>query len=458
MSTLGAGAPRRRRRPLDLGLRQPGAAARLGDRRLRRWASSSGLLHGDTAIAAIERAQRLAEVGRRLDRGARRLVRAGGEDPLPPRRAGARAQPVARACVLESPVARRATAHRRGSRTAPRSGRSRRAAQPAGRRAYRRSRRGRQARRSREPARRRQDSDASARSGFSRIAAMRRRRRRARSSPRSAPGSGRGRVGAAPDRLVVVVDNLDALPAEAAVDWIDAAQSAIGPGSVGILAFDPGRLAARSAASARRAGASANGCRSWSTCRPAAAPTASSWSRGCCRRRAQPAPAPDPAIATALVEPLSSAETALLAALAPLAAHSPRDAKRFLNAYRLARCSKSPRPVVALMQAVGLRRRRRAGGDARAARQRLGRTRRHRRSAARWSRPSGPRAPPTTARYRSRTRAPRRRSPAATPCRSKCGAGPAGVTRLPRASHRRGAGAQVVAAPQALSHLPKLSR
>ena len=53
----------------------------------------------------------------------------------------------------------------------------------------------------------------------------------------------------------------------------------------------------------------------------------------------QPAAAPEPAIAAALMEPLSSAETTLLAALAPLAAHSPRDAKRFLNAYRLARCS-----------------------------------------------------------------------------------------------------------------------
>ena len=52
------------------------------------------------------------------------------------------------------------------------------------------------------------------------------------------------------------------------------------------------------------------------------------------------------------MEPLSSAETALLAALAPLAAHSPRDAKRFLNAYRLARCSNAPRPVMALMQAA----------------------------------------------------------------------------------------------------------
>ena len=57
-------------------------------------------------------------------------------------------------------------------------------------------------------------------------------------------------------------------------------------------------------------------------------------------------------LGAAIVEPLSPTEAALLTALAPLAAHSPRGAKRFLNAYRLARCSSAPRPVVALMQAV----------------------------------------------------------------------------------------------------------
>jgi hypothetical protein len=63
-------------------------------------------------------------------------------------------------------------------------------------------------------------------------------------------------------------------------------------------------------------------------------------------------PPPDWKVGAALAEPLSPAETTLLASLAPLAAYSPRDAKRFLNAYRLARCSNLPRPVVALMQAV----------------------------------------------------------------------------------------------------------
>jgi hypothetical protein len=65
-----------------------------------------------------------------------------------------------------------------------------------------------------------------------------------------------------------------------------------------------------------------------------------------------PSPSPDWMVAAALAEPLSPAETTLLASLAPLAAYSPRDAKRFLNAYRLARCSNLPRPVVALMQAA----------------------------------------------------------------------------------------------------------
>ena len=92
------------------------------------------------------------------------------------------------------------------------------------------------------------------------------------------------------------------------------------------------------------------------------ATTESGSSRGFCRRPRSRRPLPDSKVAAALVEPLSSEETTLLAALAPLAAHSPRDAKHFLNAYRLARCSNLPRPVMALMQAVAF-----ADDDAQAA-------------------------------------------------------------------------------------------
>ena len=161
-------------------------------------------------------------------------------------------------------------------------------------------------------------------------------------------------AGPTPDRLVFVVDNLDALPPAAAVNWIDAAQSVIGPGSIGVLAFDPGRLAGTlgDPSEARRrlgkwlqvavnlpARSDADGGRM----------VARLLSGG-----GQAAPARSPsALAAALAEPLSAAETTLIAALAPLAAHSPREAKRFLNAYRLARSSDAaPRPVMALMQAA----------------------------------------------------------------------------------------------------------
>ena len=159
-------------------------------------------------------------------------------------------------------------------------------------------------------------------------------------------------AGPAPDRLVVVVDNLDALAPGAAAAWIDAAQSVIGPGAVGVLAFDPARLAPAlggQGEARRRLGR-------WLQA-TISLPARGGADGGAVIERllspaGQSAPAPDPAIAAALMEPLSGAEAALLAALAPLAAHSPRDAKRFLNAYRLARSSKAPRPVMALMQAA----------------------------------------------------------------------------------------------------------
>ena len=169
-------------------------------------------------------------------------------------------------------------------------------------------------------------------------------------------------AGPALDRIIVVVDNLDALPPAAAIGWIDAAQGVMGPGCIGLLAFDPARLSG-ALGGAREARRRLGKWLQVTVNLPARKDAdgevvvARLLSAG-----AQPAAAPDAAIATALMEPLSSAETTLLAALAPLAAHSPRDAKRFLNAYRLARCSNSPRPVTALMQAVAF-----ADDDAQAA-------------------------------------------------------------------------------------------
>ncbi len=53
---------------------------------------------------------------------------------------------------------------------------------------------------------------------------------------------GKGPEGGAPDRLAFVIDNLDALPAVAAITWIETAQNVIGPGFIGVLTLDPARL------------------------------------------------------------------------------------------------------------------------------------------------------------------------------------------------------------------------
>ena len=157
----------------------------------------------------------------------------------------------------------------------------------------------------------------------------------------------------APERLLFVVDNLDALPPAEAISWIDAAKSAIAAGAVGVLALDPSRLvdALGGRAEARRRFAK------WLqvvVSLPSQAVT--DGERLVARLLASDgrptALAIDPTVASALAEPLSSEEAALLTALAPLAADSPRAAKRFLNAYRLARCAHVARPAIALMQAV----------------------------------------------------------------------------------------------------------
>ena len=163
----------------------------------------------------------------------------------------------------------------------------------------------------------------------------------------------RGRSEGTPDRLVFLVDNLDALPPDSAVDWIEAARGAIGPGAMAVLGLDLGRLVEPlgGASKARRrfekwlqAVVNLPGRSGLDGERLMARLIATD---------GQPVSTPiDPKIGAAMAEPLNPAETALLTALAPLAAHSARGAKRFLNAYRLARASNAPRPAVALMLAV----------------------------------------------------------------------------------------------------------
>ena len=196
--------------------------------------------------------------------------------------------------------------------------------------------------------------------------------RQGRAPGRSWTGAGSAHRGRRQSRRVV---------ARRGLSWIDAAQGVIGPGFIGLLAFDPSRLAAALGGPGRGAPAP------WQMAAGRGQPPARKDADGelvvarLLSAGEHPASAPDPAVAAKLLEPLSATETALLAALAPLAAHSPRDAERFLNAYRFARCSKSPRPLMALMQAVAF-----ADDDTQAAmldaaRQWIGRTDRHQRSA-----------------------------------------------------------------------------
>jgi hypothetical protein len=166
------------------------------------------------------------------------------------------------------------------------------------------------------------------------------------------------RIGAsagAPARLVFAIDNLDALPPSAAASWIGAAQGAIGAGSVAVLALDPARLV-------EPLGGKAEAIRRFDKWLQAVVNLPGragvDGERLVARLLSSEGPsslgAVDAKVASAVAEPLTPAETALLTALAPLAARSPRDAKKFLNAYRLARTSGVPRPAVALMLAVAV--------------------------------------------------------------------------------------------------------
>jgi hypothetical protein len=183
----------------------------------------------------------------------------------------------------------------------------------------------------------------------------------------------------APDRLILAIDNLDALSPDAAIAWIEAAQNAIGPGCVGLLAFDPARLAATLGGPRKRAGGWESGCRSRSTCRRGTGPTGSGSSRGCCRTTGQPSAAPDAKL-------FGGARRAAVER-GNVAAGGARPARRRFAARRQAVRQRLSAGALLRLVAAGdgahagcrLRRRRRAGGDARPPRQGIGRARRRRR-------------------------------------------------------------------------------
>jgi len=162
---------------------------------------------------------------------------------------------------------------------------------------------------------------------------------------------------AAPQRIVFVFDNLDALPPADAAQLLEAAHALLGPGCVGAAAFDPATLAGLDAPEAAR--------RRLEKLFPIVFNVATlalgDGGRFVARLIGSDAVAKPvryvEAAASAITQPLTPAETSLFAALAPLAGESPRAVKRFLNACRVARTASAPRPAVALMLATRL------GGD-----------------------------------------------------------------------------------------------
>jgi hypothetical protein len=166
---------------------------------------------------------------------------------------------------------------------------------------------------------------------------------------------------AAPERLFLAFDNLDALAPADALNLIETAHSLLGPSFVAGLACDPAGLAPAAGGAALLRGRLDKLFQLTFNARLAAA---SNGARLIARLTgaegaANPPEAMIDGAQSLLSEPLSSAETALLSALAPLAASTPRGVKRYLNAYRIARTAKAiSRPALALMLAVG-----QSGGD-----------------------------------------------------------------------------------------------
>ena len=147
----------------------------------------------------------------------------------------------------------------------------------------------------------------------------------------------------APRRLIFAIDNLEALAPADAARFIETASALLGPGCIGLVACDPRAIAP--------AAAGAPTPREWEQSLFQVSFDASSILEADAARLAArmmststllPSLGEIDASRSAVAEPLSSAEIAVLSAMAPLTGGSPRAVKRFHNAYRLARLAKAP--------------------------------------------------------------------------------------------------------------------
>ena len=158
-------------------------------------------------------------------------------------------------------------------------------------------------------------------------------------------GTGRS----APQRVVLALDHLDAVPPARARQILDALHRAAGPGLVTLVAVDAARLGGEAQADLERwvqvpvQVAAGGGERVYGALVDAAL-----------GRAAAPAPQVTPdASRAALDHPVGDDEAATLSAMAGLAGPSPRGIKRFVNLYSLARLGHEGHPgALALMLAL----------------------------------------------------------------------------------------------------------
>ncbi len=144
--------------------------------------------------------------------------------------------------------------------------------------------------------------------------------------------------GGAPGRIVVALDHLDAVPASRGREILVSARSLFNQGFVMLIAADPARLAGA-------AGETAPSLDTWIQVPFQIGEIATRANYATLVRAilgGQGAPEPqvrnaEPSALLALDQPVSTAETQLLADLAPLAGSSARALKRFVNLYRLTR-------------------------------------------------------------------------------------------------------------------------
>ncbi|SFK10700.1 hypothetical protein [Methylocapsa palsarum] len=156
----------------------------------------------------------------------------------------------------------------------------------------------------------------------------------------------------APQRIVISIDNLDAAPQARARAILHSARGMFAQGYAVLIAADPERYAEDSETK--------DSCLDWIQIPVQVGEIAAQVDMAALVRSAlggRDGPEPPASAADArlsrLDEPLSEAEKLLLEDLAPIAGHSARSLKRFVNLYRLARCRReSDRGALALLLAL----------------------------------------------------------------------------------------------------------